>query len=445
MNNFSRKLGLVENLFDILHDFGALIDVNVVRISGLLKPDILQQALELVQKHHPMLQVHIVELEDGVYFQSEGTAKIPLRVLDKQNDNQWLQIAEEELHRKFSRDLDPLCRVTVIYADESNSVSEIIATFHHAITDGISCMNFIHELLTYYQQIAESYLIEEVVTMSLLPPIENLINKKLVVKNQVEDEQKRNINEKNTELSKLIIEREAPYNERRTCLLPRYLSKDNTLLLFNRCKQEATTVHGVLCAAMLFGISKLTLQDKPVYLSCGSNINLRKYCNPIVNDDYIGCFISLIDSSHILSVDTSLWDLARECKSYLNDSISNGVHLDKIDSENLKNINPQIILQMAEYKMGRSHSASVSNRGRSKLLNQYGSLKLSELYFATGIQLVGACFWLGALTCNDQLFCSFTHVVPLLSAKTAEFLANDVIATLERACKTEDLRLSMSN
>ncbi|MBD2473119.1 hypothetical protein H6G90_36975, partial [Nostoc sp. FACHB-145] len=81
----------------------------------------------------------------------------------------------------------------------------------------------------------------------------------------------------------------------------------------------------------------------------------------------------------------------------------------------------------------------------SKLLHQYGSLKLSELYFATGIQLVGACLWLGALTCNEQLFCSFTHVVPLISAKTAEFLANDVMATLERACKTDDLRLSLAN
>ncbi|MBD2451640.1 hypothetical protein H6G76_31880 [Nostoc sp. FACHB-152] len=370
MNNFSRKLGLVENLFEILHDFGALIDVNAVRISGLLKPDILQQALELVQKHHPMLQVHIVDLEDGVYFQSEGTAKIPLRVLEKQNDNQWLNIAEEELHKKFSRGLDPLCRVTLIYSNESKTVSEIIATFHHAITDGMSCMNFIHEILTYYQQIAESYLIEKVVTMPLLPPIENLINQKLNVKNLVEDEQRRNINEQNPELLKLIIEREAPYTERRTCLLPRYLSKDNTLLLFDRCKQEATTVHGILCAAMLFGISKLTLKDKPVYLSCGSNINLRKYCNPIVNDDYIGCFISLIDSKHTLSLDTNLWDLARECKLHLNNSINNGVHLNKIDNENIKNINHHIILQMAEYEMGRSHSVSISNRGKSKWLSQ---------------------------------------------------------------------------
>ena len=82
MDYLNRKLGLIENLFEILHDLGAMIDVNVARIERLLTPDILQQALDLVQKRHPMLQVHIVESADGFYFQSEGTPKIPLRVID---------------------------------------------------------------------------------------------------------------------------------------------------------------------------------------------------------------------------------------------------------------------------------------------------------------------------------------------------------------------------
>ncbi|MDD1416180.1 hypothetical protein MEN41_16595 [Dolichospermum sp. ST_con] len=126
MTSITRKLGLVENLFEILHDLGAMIDVNVVRISGLLTADILQQALDFVQKRHPMLQVHIVELADGVYFQSEGTTKIPLRVIEKQNENHCLEIAEEELHQRFSRNLEPLCRVTFLRSPISNDISEII-------------------------------------------------------------------------------------------------------------------------------------------------------------------------------------------------------------------------------------------------------------------------------------------------------------------------------
>jgi len=139
MDNLNRKLGLVENLFHILHDLGAMIDVNVARIEGALTPNILQQALDLVQKRHPMLQVHIVNSADGAYFEFQGTCKILLHVIDKQHENQWIEVAEDELHRKLSDSLEPLCRVTFLRSFKSDDYSEIIATFHHAITDGLSC------------------------------------------------------------------------------------------------------------------------------------------------------------------------------------------------------------------------------------------------------------------------------------------------------------------
>ncbi|MHC5938530.1 condensation domain-containing protein, partial [Nostoc sp.] len=136
MSYLNRKLGLVENLFEILHDLGAMIEVNAVRIEGPLTPTILQKALNLVQKRHPMLQVHIVDLADGAYFKHEGTSKIPLRVINKQHENQWLEITQEELHRQFLGGVEPLCRVTLISPSTNNGISEIIATFHHAIIDG---------------------------------------------------------------------------------------------------------------------------------------------------------------------------------------------------------------------------------------------------------------------------------------------------------------------
>ncbi len=137
INYLNRKLGLIENLFNILHDLSTMIDVNVVRIEGLLNPDILQQALDLVQKRHPMLQVYIVNSADDAYFQSVENQKIPLRVIEKQHDNQWIQIAENELHRKFTDDMEPLCRVIFLRSSLSNTCSEIIATFHHSIADGL--------------------------------------------------------------------------------------------------------------------------------------------------------------------------------------------------------------------------------------------------------------------------------------------------------------------
>lgn len=446
MKAITRKLGLVENLFKILHDLGGMIDVNVVRISGELTPDILKQALDFLQQRHPMLQVHIVELSDGVYFESEGTTKIPLRVLEKQHENHCLEIAEEELHQRFSGGVDPLCRLTFLRSSESNDMIDIIATFHHAITDGMSCMHFIHELLTYCQQVAESSLISEVVTMPLLPPIENFVDRNSIRKNQ----QKEGVQQPGNEIIKprLIIEEDSSQEERRTRILFKSLTKENTICFINKCKQEKTTVHGALCAAMLFAVAKFVDSidtNDSINLLYGSNVSLRKYCHPEINHEYIGCLISLLTIMHTLDRDISFWDLARECKLKLNEAIDKGVHIDKISGDNLNHINKNVIIQMSEFNMGRTDTFNVSNRGTYKFLDNYGIFQLKEVYFNTGIHIIGSCFWLGVATVNEQLFCSFAHVVPLLSSKTAQFLANDVIDTLQKAHEIDDLRWSMSH
>ena len=437
MNHLTRKLGLVENLFEILHDLGGMIDVNFARIEGSLTPDILRQALNLVQKRHPMLQVHLIELADGLYFESEGTQEIPLRVIDKQYENQGIEIAEDELHKKFSGGLAPLCRVTFLHSSTSNSVSEIIATFHHAITDGMSCMRFFDDLLSYCQQIAAGDRIAEVITMQLLPPLETLLASHLSRNNNVEETQEQSSQE--IQPPKLIIEDEAPASDRGTRLLTRILSPEMTVRLKERCKQEETTVHGALCAAMLFGTANIASIDTPIPLSCSSNVNLRKYCEPEVKDDYIGCLISGLEEIHTWKLSTTFWDLALECKAKITHSISRGVPISRINSDKMRQVNKDLFVYLSEQQRGRTNTISISNRGRFNLVDKYGDFTLKELYFATGQHIVGACFWLGVVTFHEQLFCTFGYVVPLVSDKTAELFADSVMDTMQKACTSPSL------
>ncbi|MDZ8226395.1 MULTISPECIES: condensation domain-containing protein [unclassified Nostoc] len=429
MNFPNRKLGLIENLFDILHDVGGMIDVNVARIEGAIKPAILQQALDCLQKVHPLLQSHIVNLEDGAYFQWEGTTKIPLYVIDKQDENQWLKVAEEELHQKFPRNTSPLCRVTLLRSSINNGINEIIMTFHHAIVDGMSCMLFVDQLLFYYQQMTAGENIPKVVTMQLLPPLEKLLNSSLISKNNVAEKQHDEV----ISTPQLIIEEEAPPSDRHTCLVTRIVSQDMTLRLSDRCKQEKTTVHGALCAAMLLAAAKIAFTDLPLSLSCGSNVNLRKYCKPEVSTGHIACFASIVEEIHTLQSNTKFWNLARECKLKISHAISIGNPIARILSDDLKNVNRDIILKMSNHQMGQKNTIHISNLGKFNLADKYGELKLKELYFATGQHLIGSSFWLGVVTIHEQLFCTFAHVVPLVSTKTAKLLADSVIANIEEA------------
>jgi NRPS condensation-like uncharacterized protein len=275
MKSFSRKLGLVEKLMALGHDLGVGLIVNIVHIEGSVTPDIVKQALKLVQQRHPMLQVYIVESADGLYFQSKGITEIPLQILYKQDEDEAIKIAEKELHTKFIEGKNPLCRLTLLYSQREQNTCEIIITFHHGIVDGISCMRFIDDLIFYYERINNGEYISKVESLEFFPPVENLINYDIPTQNKVESHQVKN--EKPTSPSQLIIENRASVNERFTRMLSRMLTQEKTKVLIGKCKQEKVTVHAAICAAMLFSAAKLLSIDKQVNLSYGLPVNLRKW------------------------------------------------------------------------------------------------------------------------------------------------------------------------
>ncbi|GAB1539314.1 condensation domain-containing protein [Scytonema sp. NUACC21] len=450
MNYLNRKLGPIENLFEIAHDLGGMILVNIARLEGSITPNIVREALDLVQKHHPMLQVYITESVDGFYFQSKDTSKIPFRVVDKQHEEQWIELAQDELHQKFPGGPVPLCRVTLLRSRTSHGISEIIATFHHAIADGLSCMVFIDELLSYCQRIAagDSFAplwkadgIPSVATMQLLPAVENLLDSSLIGENKVADSVEKPTEE--IQPPKLIIESEAPASKRRTRFITRILSTEMTIMLRNRCKQEETTVHGALCAAMLFGAAKIIHNETPIHLSCGSAIDLRKFCKQKVNDDYIGCLATAIGAiPHTLEKYTNFWDLARECKSKISHSLSQVLLLSQINTENLQ-FDRDLVLKFLEPQMGRGNTVEISNLGEFPFKNKYGKVQLKELYFATGQHLNGSCFALGVVTFHQQIFCRFTYIDPLVSTKTAELFVDSVMETIKKAGISQSFNLTM--
>ncbi|MEM7556724.1 MAG: condensation domain-containing protein [Cyanobacteria bacterium P01_A01_bin.84] len=415
-----------------------MIDVNIARIEGVIETNILRKVLDFLQNRHPMLRVRIIELADGTYFSSQNIKKIPLETISKTDENQWLEIAEKQLHEKFSDEFAPLCRITLLQSSLAHPISEIIATFHHAITDGLSCMNFIDELLFYYQKIEQGEQTFEQMTprvstkniaLPLLPPVEQILDSSFVELNEVKKPETENIKEQKVPI--LIIENEAPLNQRRTHLLTRIINPEILSKLIEQCKQQKTTVHGALCAAMLLGATKISGCKESINFSCSSNINLRKYSKTEVKKNYIGCFVSSVESIHNLTGNTNFWNLARACKNQVDNSI-NGKINDLIKEQSLSDITQQTIQNVLERNStGRIKTINLSNRGKFDLAENYGKLKIKEIYFTVGQHILGPCLWLGALTFHKQLFCSFAHVTPLISSETMNSFADGVVDILE--------------
>ncbi|WP_371357442.1 hypothetical protein [Hydrocoleum sp. CS-953] len=145
------------------------------------------------------------------------------------------------------------------------------------------------------------------------------------------------------------------------------------------------------------------------------------------------------------------WDLARECKSEIHNALMNGTHINLLKKAKLQ---PDISLDIQREKMiksilnrektmGRNNMFAISNRGKLKFTHKANQLKIKALYFATGQHIGGDCFWLGIVTLNDQLFCNFLYVEPLISKKTAELFAKNVIMLLEKVCINPNITLTI--
>lgn len=432
MVNFSRKLGLVENLFATLHSMGAMIYVNIASIQGVISLDVLRSAIDLLQTRHPLLQVHLQESNNGVFFCTDGTLRIPLTAIERQHEQQWLEIAEGELLQKFSDEFDPLCRITLLQTFEQSGQNELIVTFHHAIADGISALHFVHELLSYYQQLAEGSPISPIESLPLLPSLEQLLKKCLSEISTADFTPA--IPSHPLQSPTLLIEQTAPVVDRQTRLITRNLNQSITSQLKSRCRDEHTTVHGALCAAMILACVQQLSSQEPVLVSCSSSVNLRASCFPPVESSHLGFFNSNITTTHHAEPNTNFWKLARECRSNIHQLVHHKVpHYQVSNAELLNKYQSSFLAQLAEHNMGRNATTHVSNLGQWDLKTTYGSIRLESFYFSVGLSVVGPCFWLGTTTVNQQLCCTFTYTDPLISTKTAEALANSVINILSNA------------
>jgi NRPS condensation-like uncharacterized protein len=128
---------------------GADTPVNVVfpvKTEGSWKEEDIRGALNKIQQKHPFLRV-VVEMDaDGIpwYATSETILPIPLRITQRNSDEDWITEADYEWATPFNTPGGPLARVVWI---RSETVSELLIVCHHCISDATSVLTITRELL----------------------------------------------------------------------------------------------------------------------------------------------------------------------------------------------------------------------------------------------------------------------------------------------------------
>jgi hypothetical protein len=131
-----RKLSTIEHI----------LDGNVtcfVRLGGSISADQLRSALARVQRKHPALRALIRKERDGMYYEADSAAEIPLRIAPRANENDYRRECQVELTTEFAYD-NPQLRAVWLRSEQE---SDLLLTTSHKICDGASIFIIVREVL----------------------------------------------------------------------------------------------------------------------------------------------------------------------------------------------------------------------------------------------------------------------------------------------------------
>jgi NRPS condensation-like uncharacterized protein len=426
----NRKLGQIEETMEILNQRAKTWNVvTISRIRGNIQETVLRQSLNIIQYRHPALNSHIINSRNSYYYQSKGTGKLPLQVVNIRESQEWEAIVNAEMNQVIDSS-KYLLRVVLVKILNQQNINYLITTTHHAITDGLSSVQLHSEILTYCQKITEGKSLPIVTTLEPLPPIEKLLP---TWTNSFKSKLGRVALLLNIAFQKywnqpkaLRVEKYVPISQRRCEIIHRQLSEESTRQFIQQCRQENTTVQSALCAALMLTVSKQLAKNHEdnIPVSCLSYLDLRRRLQPEISTENMTVLAASLMKFYRITNNTSFWELARKVKHNLNKKIHQGEIFQMIYlAKYLINFSLLFPNQV-------SPTVSVSNLGKVNIPHTYGELELEEISFVGSHALYAGMFIVHAATFQEKMTLNFVFSQPSLNQQTMERLVDHCIDSI---------------
>jgi NRPS condensation-like uncharacterized protein len=380
-----RKLGANERLTWSYQQIRPMPFVITANIIGAFQIEELQQALAQAQQRHQLLNVQIVLDKSEIPWFKEDSIQIPLRVVKRLDRHQWQQEVEQELRDPFDWNQAPLIRVVLL---QGENISDLIITCDHSIADGKSIVFLLRDILQ-----AIGLPEQQLITLPSQPSYEQMLQKAENPSTFFEPS-----------LSIPETKPKLPENSRPR-LYAWSMSKSETLSIIHKCKKVQTSVHAAICAAFLLAIAEHYATNST--LKCLSPIDIRKFLP--VEDDF-GYYFTAIVTTHSVTSDTSLWDLAHSLKAQINQRIAPSeifATLPQLQSFMSTAPSHNDVVSMMEGV--NDNNVLVSNLGQLGIPQQYGGLQLTAVYGPALTGHIDQDLIVGVATLCDQMFLTLVY------------------------------------
>lgn len=460
-NNYERRITPIERLFT-RSPFSTV--TVVARITGNVSESILSGAISKVQQRHPHLRVRIAEDANGEpRFTSQSVGEIPVKVVPRASDSQWIGLVQEACQIPFEFEARPAIRFVLV---QSERTSELIILCHHIICDGMSLAFLARDLMVHLGDPTRE--------------AEQLPDPVPVDRDSIPDEVRLNafvrfiINRMNKkwENDKVVFDQE-DYGDLCEAYWARYthqilsleLSEAQTIALVHRSRKEKVTVNSALAAAFA-GAQCVVLGEGRYHPSIGVGASLRNRLQRPVGE-VMGFYAGLASLRFRYNGSSGFWQNARGFHRKVLPLYNNRIlfkdpliwcYLEPtiLESINFKKIGGLVTEGSSRYEKISAFSArddvvlsilkrdkmdsldqlmmgtAVTNLGRLDLPRIYGDLQLDRLIMKPGgaFPLANVNLLLGAVTSAGKLSLVVEYVEDNIDTVTMEGIKEQALGFL---------------
>lgn len=281
-----RALGALERFFWLLDHHHQLHFSMAAELHGTAPVEQWIKALKTIKNLHPLLNVciNLNKYNAPVFTSLTHDAPIPFKVVQHTENNSWEAELQQEHINRFNPSKGPLVRA-VLYEYAHRSV--IILSAHHSIADGRSLSYVINDLLN---------VMNGHFTMPNTMPLAMDEYAGLVM----DDLSKLPINEADF----VFLEGNSGIDRSLPQVETLKLSTELSTMIRQRARQEGTTVHGVLSAALALASKDWKPQPLRIWSPASARETLESGYSASLN-------ITTKTVSFDLAPHNTFWDIAR--------------------------------------------------------------------------------------------------------------------------------------
>lgn len=342
--------------------------VFTAKINGEISEENFRIALDKIQQKHPLLRASIdhKSAKYPFFVEEADISPIPLRILERKTDEDWLLESENEWYKIFEDKKKPMAQIVWV---KGENVSEILWVMPHCLCDGTTGVTLIRELLSLLDDSSialNSYDGFNSVN-DFLPADFNLKKKK----------RKARFYLIMAKLFFLIQSKSKDRNIGKNYALHRKLDAHVSKEIVEKCKAHGVSVHSLLCSAFMQAFQE-TL-GKNAKGKVISPVDVRHFI-PEIKQDHIFAFAPTVELS--LKKGQNLIENAQKIKKDLVEKI------EKTEARELlwmgENMHPVVDRMISLLKSSKGgHDITLSNMGKIDIPSEYKNFKLETIYSPT--------------------------------------------------------------